>query len=112
MGVDYYYFKSGVSYRFTDTIIDYFNFMVVKDHSIHMISRILESVAIGNFLNFVEFIIQISFTDYIKASYSFITFRNLKVHIVRAIVKHFGQIPFVAVVPRNSQVMLILEAGL
>ena len=32
--------------------------------------------------------------------------QNLKVHIVRAVVKHFGRIPFVAVVPINSQVML------
>lgn len=75
------------------------------------IDRNLKIAAI-NFPNFVVFIIQISFTDYIKANYSIITFQNLEEHIVKVIVIHFSRIPFVVVGLSNSQVMLILEADL
>jgi len=58
------------------------------------------------FLNFEEFIIQIISTDYcINLSYSFITFRNLRVHVVKAVTKHFDRTPFVAV-GQNLQVEL------
>ena len=66
--------------------------------------RILELVTIGNFLNFMEFVIQIKFVDCIKVSYLFVRIGNLKVHIVKANFKHFDRIPSVAV-EQNSQVV-------
>lgn len=58
------------------------------------------------FLNFEEFIIQIISTDYcINLSYSFITFQNLMVQVVKAVTKHFDRTPFVAV-GQNLQVEL------
>jgi hypothetical protein len=57
------------------------------------------------FLNFEEFIIQIISTDCINLSYSFITFRNLRAQVVKAVTKHFDRTPFVAV-GQNLQVEL------
>lgn len=74
--------------------------------------RNLKMVATEDFLNFRIFTVQISFTDYIKDSYSFITFQILEVDIAKVVIIHFSQIPFVVEEVRNLQVMLILEADL